>query len=78
MLPFLQRKSDSASSSEPVDHQLREPDDGEVGIHSAAEDLCNAVHSRDIKAVAAALRAAFELMDEQPHVEGPHLPEDDK
>lgn len=42
-------------------------------LESAAEDLVNAVHSKDIKAVAAALRAAFELCDSEPHEEGEHI-----
>lgn len=41
-------------------------------LESAAEDLISAVHSKDVKAVCAALRAAFEICDSQPHEEGPH------
>lgn len=74
MLPFLKRKE--GSSSDPVESLKRSPDEGAEefdSLESAAEDLINAVHAKDVKAVAAALRAAFELSDSEPHVEGPHL-----
>jgi hypothetical protein len=72
-IPWLKRKDDIAgSSSTPV--QMREPDDGEEydSMHAAAQDLIEAIHSKDIKGVAEALRAAFELSDSEPHEEGPH------
>ena len=73
MLAFL-KKTQEASSSEPVEHSRREPDeDAEYdSLHSAAEDLISAVHSKNVAAVAEALRAAFELCDSEPHEEGPH------
>lgn len=73
MLPFLKRAQD-ASASAPVDVERREPDDGAEfdSLESAAEDLISAIHSKDIKAVASALRAAFDLMESEPHTEGPH------
>lgn len=62
MLPFLKNKQDqgAASSSEV---KLREPDDENAydPMHAAAEDLISAIHSKDIKGVAEALRAAHEL-----------------
>lgn len=73
MLPFL-RHNKEASASAPIETIKREHDeDAEFDVlEAAAEDLIHAVHSKDVKAVAEALRAAFELCDEQPHVEGPH------
>ena len=50
----------------------KDQDEPEAGMHSAAQDLINAIHSRDTKAVAEALKAAFEIADSQPHEEGPH------
>lgn len=74
MIPFLKRK-DEASISAPVDKIERKPDeDKEVdSLEVAAEDLCNAVHAKDYKAAAAALRAAFDLMEMEPHKEGEHI-----
>jgi hypothetical protein len=57
-----------------MQHVRREPD-GEAepdGLEVAAQDLCDAVHRRDYKAVAEAMRAAFELMEAEPHAEAPH------
>jgi hypothetical protein len=73
MLPFLKHDQD-ASVSSPVSTQIRKPDEeGEYsGLHAAAEDLVNAVHAKNIKAVAEALKAAFDLCDSEPHVEGEH------
>ncbi len=39
------------------------PDSPDAGIEAAASDLINAIHSKDIKAVTAALKAVFQLMD---------------
>ncbi len=59
----------------PVESQMRKPDDGEAYdvMHSAAQDLIEAVHSKNVKGVAEALKAAFELADSEPHEEGPHI-----
>lgn len=74
MLPFLRNKQD-ASASGPIESVERKPDEGAEydSMESAAEDLCNAIHAKDYKGAAAALRAAFELMEIEPHKEGPHL-----
>lgn len=73
MIPFLKNKE--AGVSMPADSIKREPDEEPEfdSLESAAEDLCNAVHSKDYKGAAAALRAAFDLMESQPHQEGPHI-----
>jgi len=81
MLPFLQPKKAAAvmiakrkpsGSIEPM-HEEGEQD---PGLMSAAEDLISAVHAKDAKGVADALKAAFEMADSEPHVEGPHIEED--
>jgi hypothetical protein len=75
LLPFLKHSQD-ASMSAPVESVEREPDEGAEddydSLESAAEDLCAAIGAKDYKAVAAALRAAFELMDSEPHEEADH------
>ena len=48
----------------------------EDGIMSVAEDLISAVHMKDASMVATALKAAFEIMEEAPHEEGPHINEE--
>jgi len=73
MLPFL-KHSKEASVAGPVEVKHREPDeeaDYDM-LESAAEDLISAVHAKNVKSVSAALRAAFEILESQPHEEGPH------
>lgn len=65
MLPWLQNKEASASSPvESVEREPDEPTDEYDSMHACAEDLINAIHSKDIQATAEALRAAFELSKE--------------
>lgn len=74
MLPFL-KHSKEASVSIPAEPVKRKPDDeAEYDmLESAAEDLISAIHSKDVKAVCSALKAAFEICDSQPHEEGEHI-----
>ena len=76
-LPFLKKKE--ASISIPPESVKRKPDNDIEEefdyIDSASEDLISAIQSKDVKGVSAALRAAFQMMDEMPHVEGPHISE---
>jgi len=71
MLPFLKNKHEG-SASMPVESVKREHDEDYDMLESAAEDLIAAVHSKNVKAVASALKAAFEMCELQPHEEGPH------
>ncbi len=65
-LPFLKKQQKVAGVAAPaVEH--RAPDEPEKaadpGMEAAAQDLIDAVHARDVKGVAAALKAAFTLAD---------------
>lgn len=73
MLPFL-KNTKEASMSEDADPVKRKSDDGEDydSLEVAAQDLCDAIHSKDSKAVAEALRAAFQICDLEPHEEFDH------
>lgn len=73
MLP-IQKKLKEGSVSAPVETVKRDPDEEPEydSMESAAEDLMHAVHSKDVKGIAMALRSAIELFDSQPHEEGPH------
>jgi hypothetical protein len=73
MLPFLKNQQEG-SMSEPVEPIKRKPDHEEEYdmLESAADDLIAAVHSKNSKDVASALRAAFEICDSEPHYEGSH------
>lgn len=74
MLPWLKNKKDSgsASASSPVIKRDHDEDYEYDSMEAAAEDLCNALEKKDYKAVAEALRAAFEIFDTSPHEEYDH------
>lgn len=76
MLPFLKPKN-VASVIIAQRHPGKAPeeqteDDQYDPMEAAAADLIRAVHEGNEKAVASALKAAFEICDSQPHEEGPH------
>jgi hypothetical protein len=76
ILPFQDKKKVGAFLSKKVVQTSAPEVEGphlEEGMKAAAEDLIHAVHNKDIEAVAAALRAAFEIADSEPHVEGEHI-----
>ncbi len=70
MLPFL-KTNKKASASAPIESVQREPDEEKEydSLHSAAEDLMHAMGSKDIGAIADALRSAFEICESYPHEE---------
>lgn len=76
-LPFLKpkpvggilntvRKSDGKQEVEGMDGE------DSAGLSACAADLIRAIHAKDEAGVAAALRAAFELQELQPHQEISH------
>lgn len=79
MLPFLKSKDKSVAG---LIIQKRNPDqEVEVNesedyhaeaIEACAEALIEAVHNKDVKATAQAIKDAFDILDAMPHVEGPH------
>lgn len=73
MIPFMRNKE--ASVSAPAAVEKRTPDEPQEfdALEAAAEDLGSALAAKDFKAAAAALRAAFQLADSEPHQEGEHI-----
>ena len=72
MLPYLKRNQE-ASASGPIETVERKPDMDEFdSLEVAAHDLMQAIKAGDAKALASALRAAFELCDAALHKEGDH------
>lgn len=79
MLPFLnkkrvagvilsKRKPDGSTEIESAEAQ--EPKaEGNEGLNAAAAELIHAVHMKDEPGVARALRAAFDIMEAEPHEE---------
>lgn len=77
MLPWLAPKKQASViiAKRVGDKTEAEHEEGEhpPGLMAAAEDLISAVHAKDAKAVASAIYAAFEMCEEAPHEEGPHI-----
>lgn len=81
MLPFLkprpqvgvivrERKPDGGSKEQGMEGQ------DSPGLMACAEDLIRAINSKDARSVMSALKSMFEIMDSEPHEEGPHTNED--
>lgn len=52
--------------------QENQEDDQDAAINACAQDLISAVHARDVKAVAEAMRSAFDILESMPHEEMEH------
>ena len=83
MLPFMQKKPVAglivAQRKPDGTHEESHSEGNEdQGLEACAVDLIRAIHSKDSKAAAAAMRAAFEICDSEPHEEGPHLNESEE
>ena len=81
-LPFLKqrkvaalivqnRSADGGHDTVPEDHLEQE-------LTTCGEDLIRGVTNKDAKAVGDAIRAAFEILDSEPHEEGPHTNESEE
>ncbi len=77
MLPFFKKNNQAMSSgiimkTRPADEKPEiegEDEDSSAAIESCAQELIRAVHARDVKAVAAAIEDAFEILEDMPHEE---------
>jgi len=74
MLPFLKQKQVAglivAKRKPDGTHEEQHSEDQEDhGLEACATDLIRAIHAKDSTAAAAAMRAAFELMESEPHEE---------
>lgn len=59
------RKPDQKPDDQSDDHVSE-------AAQACAQDVYDAISSNDIKKLASALYAAFQIFDSEPHVEGPH------
>lgn len=53
-------------------------DDDSMAMEACADDMIRAIHSKDSKMLAKAMKAAFDIMEASPHEEGPHLNEENE
>lgn len=70
MLPFLKTQQEGSASG-PVESIKRESD-GDDGFDSLEVAMKELFSAKDDKARAAAFRAAFDLLEQQPHEEVSH------
>jgi phosphoribosyl-dephospho-CoA transferase len=69
MLPFLKKKQDPGVSTTLVMPAPGKESKDDNGLESAAQDILNAIQNSDIKGLAQALQAAFDIMESSPHDE---------
>lgn len=75
MLPFLKKRQESGNAGlivktrEPDQKAESEQDDSAAAIESCASALINAIHARDTKGVAIALKDAMDVLESMPHEE---------
>lgn len=77
MLPFLKNKKQPG-----VIIQERAPDHPEMqrdddGLSACAQDLMDGIAKGNKQMIADAIRAAFQILDSEPHEEGPHLDDEE-
>lgn len=77
MLPFLKHKKDTGIAGIIIkkrnpDTQDTESTEETSSIDTCAQDLIDAVHAKDVAGVSEALKAAFKIMESEPHEEGEH------
>jgi len=78
MLPFLKPKDRSVAgliikTRTPDEKPEDQQDDPSAAIHECSQALIKAVHAQDVKAVSAALKDAFDILDSMPHDEAEHV-----
>lgn len=86
VLPFLKRQKEASVSAAPAiitrksdeespEHEAMESEHDEM-LEVVAQELIASIHRKDEEGVVECLRAAFLLLDSEPHVEGEHLEEE--
>lgn len=84
MLPFLRRKHQGASVIVKHRHpggnidELQDNEPSADPLDSVASDLLQAFENKDKNLIAQALRNAFDILESEPHNEGPHLNEEEE
>ncbi len=78
MLPIFDNKKKiqsgiSIKTRTPDEKPEENQDDSSAAIEACAQDLISAVQSNNVKAAAEAIKSAFEILESQPHSEGPHI-----
>lgn len=73
MLPYVKiRRPSSGVVIETRKPDVKPEDSDDSGLQAAMSDFADALDSRDTKAMASAFRAAFDMLEMQPHDEVSH------
>jgi hypothetical protein len=77
VLPFLKPKAVAGliiaqRKPDGTKEELHSEGNEDAGLEACAEDLIRSIHSKDAKGVMEAMKAAFQLMELQPHEEVDH------
>jgi hypothetical protein len=80
VLPFLKHPKIQQTG---IAVEYRKPDEGKEEsehnhLEQCAQDLIEAVHSKDKKAVLNSLKDIFNELDAIPHIEGEHIEEEEQ
>ncbi len=77
--PILNKRRQSAGlivqTRTPDGDKAPEMPEADSAMEMAAQDIMDAIKGNDPKRLAQAIKAAFEICDSEPHVEGPHTNE---
>lgn len=80
MLPFLKKQVKHQSGvlvkHRPSDEMSSKDDTSPLEI--VAKDLLSAIASQDAKRLSEVLKDAFTILDAEPHIEGPHINEEEE
>jgi hypothetical protein len=75
---MMKRKGEMPEEEMPMDEGMDMEDMSEdSGLEQCAMELIDAVKGSDVQGVIGALRAAFQILDSEPHEEGEHLDEEE-
>lgn len=72
ILPFLNKPKFQTGvivKDRQPDEKPEQSDDSADAIHACAQDLIEAVHSKNVKNAAEAIKSAFEILESMPHEE---------
>jgi len=75
---MMKRKGEMPEEEMPMDEGMEEGAEEDMGLEQCAMELIDAVKGGDVQGVIGALRAAFQILDSEPHEEGEHLGEEEE
>jgi len=76
---MMKRKGEMPEEEMPMSEDLMEEGaEEDMGLEQCAMELIDAVKGGDVQGVIGSLRAAFQILDSEPHEEGEHLGEEEE